>query len=360
MEDSKPLYDEIKRIGSEYKEAGTTTPIYYLNSNDNNVLFANTCWKIVRTTETGGVKLLYNGLPADVNGKKVCNNSGASQQLPEKSAFNHSYNSPNAIFGNDVTYDNGQYTLTETGRTKDNTHHYTCNDTSSNCAIVRYYYYNNYYIELKDGKKIEDALDEMLFDDDVNTKDSEIKKVVDRWYEANILGKYETMLEDTVFCNDRSIETKDGWDKDGNLSGYLYFHASTENDLTCKNKNDRFTVSESIGNGKLKYPVGLLTAGEANILGNNMIKTGESYWLLSPHDFNNYNASVRSVYSSGNLGNFDVVSSYGVRPVVSLISNAEYSEGNGTAESPYVILKNTPKGKIKIHKLSNIINYIEL
>ncbi len=375
-EDNKLLYDEVKRIGSEYKEAGTTIPIYYLNSNNNNVLFANTCWKIVRTTETGGVKLLYNGLPADVNGKKVCNNSGASQQLAEKSAYNHSYNSPayvgymyntvypdnsenpapNAIFGNDVTYDNGQYTLTETGRAKDNTHHYTCNDASSNCAIVRYYYYNNYYIELTDGKKIEDALNEMLFNEDVNSKDSEIKKVVDRWYEANILGKYETMLEDTVFCNDRSIEAKDGWDKDGNLSGYLYFHVSADYDLTCKNKTDRFTVSESIGNGKLKYPVGLLTAGEANILGSNMIKTGESYWLMSPYDFNNYNASVKSVYSSGNLGNFDVVSSYGVRPVVSLIPNAKYSEGDGTADSPYVIIKNTPKGKIKIHKVGEILN----
>ena len=147
------------------------------------------------------------------------------------------------------------------------------------------------------------------------------------------------MLEDTVFCNDRSIETKNGWDKDGNISGYLYFHAYSKYDLTCKNKNDRFTVSESIGNGKLKYPVGLLTAGEANIAGSSMMKTGEYYWLLSPYNFNYHNAHVRRVDTSGGLNDYSVDYSYGVRPVVSLIPDVEYSEGDGTANNPYVIIE---------------------
>jgi len=34
---------------------------YYGEASNNNVLFANYCWKIIRTTDTGGVKLLYNG-----------------------------------------------------------------------------------------------------------------------------------------------------------------------------------------------------------------------------------------------------------------------------------------------------------
>ena len=37
-------------------------PIYYYRGAvDNNLIFAGFCWKIVRTTETGGVKLIYNG-----------------------------------------------------------------------------------------------------------------------------------------------------------------------------------------------------------------------------------------------------------------------------------------------------------
>ena len=35
--------------------------------NKNNVIFGNFCWQIIRTTDTGGVKLLFNGNPK--NGK---------------------------------------------------------------------------------------------------------------------------------------------------------------------------------------------------------------------------------------------------------------------------------------------------
>ena len=42
-------------------------PVYYYKGNvqNNNVLFGGFCWKIVRTTETGGVKIVYNGVPKD-------------------------------------------------------------------------------------------------------------------------------------------------------------------------------------------------------------------------------------------------------------------------------------------------------
>ena len=49
-----------------YMRAGTesdTYPIMYYRGavEDNNVFFNNLCWKAVRTTDTGGVKLIYNG-----------------------------------------------------------------------------------------------------------------------------------------------------------------------------------------------------------------------------------------------------------------------------------------------------------
>ena len=42
-------------------------PVHYYRGNitNNNVLFAGFCWKMVRTTSTGGVKLIYNGVPTD-------------------------------------------------------------------------------------------------------------------------------------------------------------------------------------------------------------------------------------------------------------------------------------------------------
>ena len=49
-------------------------PIHYYRGevDNNNVLFGGYCWQIVRTTETGGVKLIYNGKP---NNKGTCSNT---------------------------------------------------------------------------------------------------------------------------------------------------------------------------------------------------------------------------------------------------------------------------------------------
>ena len=54
-----------------YMRAGTETdpyPIVYYRGavEDNNVIFNNKCWKAVRTTDTGGVKLIYNGETGNV------------------------------------------------------------------------------------------------------------------------------------------------------------------------------------------------------------------------------------------------------------------------------------------------------
>ena len=54
-----------------YMRAGTENdayPIMYYRGTveDNNVVFNNKCWKVVRTTDTGGVKLIYNGETGNV------------------------------------------------------------------------------------------------------------------------------------------------------------------------------------------------------------------------------------------------------------------------------------------------------
>ena len=61
-----------------------TNPILYYRGavEDNNVIFANKCWKAVRTTDTGGVKLIYNGelstlsVPLDESDYTILTNSG--------------------------------------------------------------------------------------------------------------------------------------------------------------------------------------------------------------------------------------------------------------------------------------------
>ena len=144
-------------------------PVYYYRGNvtNNNVKFANFCWKMVRTTDTGGVKLIYNGVPSDSG---ACNNTGTSSQIGT-SAFNLNYNSPayvgymygtvytltskdlssqtdTYVYGNDVIWDGTNYSLNENTMTSSSwstdkatlatKYHYTCFNDTGICDKVYY------------------------------------------------------------------------------------------------------------------------------------------------------------------------------------------------------------------------------
>lgn len=71
--------------------AGSTYPIVYYRGNitNNHVIYAGFCWQIIRTTPTGGTKLMYAGVPSD--GK--CNNTGENLAIG-KTAYNSVNNAP--------------------------------------------------------------------------------------------------------------------------------------------------------------------------------------------------------------------------------------------------------------------------
>ena len=504
-------YNQDKTYLGLYTGEGANTyanPVYYYKGNvkNNNVLFGGFCWKIVRTTETGGVKIVYNGVQKDevqlspleqsyytninndatypytfdstsktwvstnkdnsktgtitftvatvgdyylsyevssetkydkakfykngnplgnsdgysgtVSGTialtglttsdvikveytkdgrgakgsdtvtfsiekaigdpvKSCNNTGTDSQIGT-SKFNEKSNSPayvgymhntvypysnkamssqsNIVFGNSFNYNsnNGTYTLTNTktvatwssGDNTINNNHYTCMTTGTTCSSIYYVYYsdstNAYYITLTGGKSVNDALNEMLYADDVNTNDSAIKKYIDSWYEKNIKGKYEDKLEDTVFCNDRSISKLNGWDPNGgDTTSNLQFknHSTSNQSLVCANENDKFTVESSNGNGALIYPIGLLSVPELSLAAygsSHYFNNGKWVWLASPNIFGSIYADVREVNASG-WNQFFVDNSGGVRPSVSIQPGISFSSGDGSYTSPFVI-----------------------
>ena len=378
-EENKSLYNEIEKRYNEDKtylglydgeEADTyANPVYYYKGNvqNNNVLFGGFCWKIVRTTETGGVKIVYNGVQKDGS----CNNTGTDSQIGI-SAFNNDNNSPayvgymhntiytygyrsmssNIVFGNSFTYANSTYTLTDTktvatwssGYNTINNNHYTCMTTGTTCSSIYYVYYTDstyaYYITLTGGKSVNDALNEMLYANDVNTNDSTIKNYIDSWYVNNIKGKYEDKLEDTVFCNDRSILSLGGWNpKGGSTTDSLQFknYDKSNQSLVCANETDRFSVNNP--KAELKHPIGLLSVPELSLAGygsSHYFNNGHYVWLASPGRFNDYGAYVREVGTSGWYGNV-VSSSWGVRPSVSIKPGTSFSSGDGSYTSPFVI-----------------------
>ena len=251
-------------------------PIYYYRGNvtKNNVIFANFCWKIVRTTETGGVKLIYNGNPTADN---KCNGDNSTIGI---SKFNINYDSVD-----DVSY---------------------------------------------------------LYSDG---KSSTIKQFIDTWYSSNMIA-YTEQLEDTVWCNDRSISSVN--------ERFTYFggHARNEENyqpsLHCYAEYSLTTFATQVSN-KLTYPVGLLTVDELTLAG--MIRRGyteevylnnyDFWWTMSPSFFGGWhsdaNVFVVNEYDGLSESGLMDQDELGVRPAVSIKPGTYILIGDGTAISPYII-----------------------
>ena len=190
-----------------------------------------------------------------------------------------------------------------------------------------------------------------------NTTDSTIKTIIDKWYKDNLNTNYGKYLSTTaVYCNDRS--TSDN----AYFGAYTRLITNKTPSYDCTATEDKFTVDTSTGNGKLTYPIALMTADEVSFAGGlygantptwyyynsvNGSSTGSKFWwLLSPLDSSTSGSSMFIVRGSSNPGrlNYNYVNSNnGVRPALSLKSCAKYSSGDGSAENPYTI-KETETG----------------
>ena len=344
--------------------------------NKSYVYFAGFCWKIIRTTDTGGTKLLLYG-NYDAHGKKCL----SITNMPPFYSFNNDNNSlayvgymynpntllvgnfisnpvNNVLYGHDVSYDGEQYILNNTQNSLDNNHHYTCMNTSGTCRIVYFYYHNMGYLNLSNGLKIEDAINNMLYADDVNMVNSNIKNHVDSWYASNLLD-YSDFIEDTIYCNDRSISNLNGWDANGGaLDNDLYFHNNYSNsNLICNRATDKFSINNS--KAKLTYPIGLITRPELH-LSNLTIFRNNHYWTMSSASYNGLYNSAYGVISYGYITANPVSNSLKLRPVISLKQKTKYNSGNGSENEPYIIdLYNYYEVNFEIVNETNNIN-IEL
>ncbi len=324
--DTKTVIDYKVRSGTSGTNGIYTTtqtegnvPVYYYrgaaNKVNNNIIFNNMCWKIIRTTENNGIKIIYNGTPVD---GKCETQTGDTTQIG-KSAYNTSSND-NAYVG---------YMYGAAG--------------SSTYAATH-----------------------------ANTNESTIKKYIDNWYKANFDEITTSKLEDTVFCNDRSTKVYDantigdtskssygdlGYGTNTTLYGAAhrasYSSTNPNPSLVCQNQNDKFTVDTTNGNGVLTYPVGLITLDEVVLAGfntyysntndyhdiTNYLYTNTHYWTFSPVMLSaSGSARVGRVYSAGFVGGGTVNNAFGVRPVVSLAdSTLVNSNGDGTSTNPYVV-----------------------
>ena len=289
------------------------TSYYFRGAVKNNyVEFANKCWRIVRVSGDGSVKLiLHNDNPTGVANPCDAANNSASAAFARysgetyKSAFNTNYND-NAYVGFKYgTVGAGDYALTH-----------------------------------------------------ANTNKSTILTNLEAWYEKNNLKNYEKVIADTVWCNDKTNVTDTTFNPYGysNVNGQGYaknitYYGATQRLISTSNSAGGTGPSLKCNGelSKINSKVGLITADELALAGyayaqNNKTTylqenaTDTYWWSLSPNYFNGYSAYVWYVY--GSIGSFDnfngVFNTNGVRPSISLKSTTNVT-GNGTSEDPYII-----------------------
>ena len=187
-----------------------------------------------------------------------------------------------------------------------------------------------------------------------NGTNSTIKDTIDTWYKNNLTNYTKFLSTTAVYCNDRS--TSDNT----NFGARTRLIANKTPSYDCTATEDKFTADTSTGNGKLTYPIALMTADEVSFAGGlyennaqtwyyynsaNGSSTGDTWWwLLSPNSWDGSYAYVFYVYGSSNPGSLDyyrVNDINGVRPAVSLKSCVKYASGDGSASDPYTIKETT-------------------
>lgn len=256
------------------------------------------------------------------------------------------------LYGNSFTFDGTSYHLVDTisfdtwTNTFDNIdrNHYSCFNTTGICNTI--YFLTNatavdkYYYELTNGRGIEDFLNEVLHNEETNKYNSIAKNTLEEWYENNLLG-YTNSIEDTVYCNNRQIADLKNLSPTGDLNNVWAAITFTDNDnpsLTCPNINDRFTVSKDNGNGKSKYPIGLLTKKEVQLVGSGVLGSSMAHWLMTPSRYLISYRSASIAYGKGGTVYYNSpTSNQYVIPLISLKNNVGYVSGNGTPSNPYVI-----------------------
>ena len=319
------------------------TSYYFRGAVENNyVEFANKCWRIVRVTGDGSIKLALfnNNTEGNTNPCAEANDSSDAAIIGE-SQFNYAYGD-NAFVG--LMYGNvGCSDGTSANQS-------TCTSAGGTWTASTSYAYAH-----------------------ANINKSTILKYLEEWYDNN-LSSYDNYIADTIWCNDKSTVKDTTFNPWGLTLGTNYgyglnvnYYGTTQRiidaeaviplgdspSLICPNDNlggklSKYTVNDKInGNGDLDKKIGLLTADEIVYAGGGnvnfsyyLLKNTENtwWWALSPNVFDGNYASVWGVYGVsyldyGNVGSLD----FGGRPSLSLKSTVPIASGKGTRTSPYVV-----------------------
>ena len=287
------------------------TSYYFRGAVTNNyVEFANKCWRIVRVSGDGSVKLILH----NDNTTKVANPCDPAN------------NSASAAFA--------RYSG-ETYKSAFNTN-----------------YDDNAYVGFKYGTV--GASDYASAHANINN--STILTNLETWY-TNNLKTYADTIADTVWCNDKANVTDTSYNpwNYSNINGLGYakdetYYGATQRLVSASGSTGGTSPSLKCNGdlSKINSKVGLITADELALAGyaaslpysTSYLQenaTDTWWWSLSAGGFDGGIAGVWGVIGvEGNFGNGSVGITGGVRPSISLKPSTNVT-GEGTSEDPYVV-----------------------
>ena len=304
----------------------------YIKLNSNSI---ETCWRIVRTTGSGGTKMIYNGIYGATTAGSCANSLWNTTLGARASRFQ------------------------------------AVSSTGGQAGYVVYagYTYNSNY--LGTGSALYSELFGTNSNFSGNSTNSSIKNDLENYANTD-LNEYLDILEPSAgYCNDRSAYDTSSASatpiSDGDTKGYstnMYFGGDIRNyvsngvlSLSCpRNIVDLYTANTANdGNKQMRYPIALLTADEAALAGsgygstsntryssfynsNSYLRSGSGFFTLNASRRYNY-VYIMIVQSGGQIGSAALYSTYeaGSRPVISLNHDTMIYGGSGTAMNPWTI-----------------------
>ena len=198
-----------------------------------------------------------------------------------------------------------------------------------------------------------------------NENSSTLKTYIDTWYKSNLVNYTKYLSTTAVYCNDRTLSVSYPNYVIGEWMGFAGSDRLETNkapSYNCAKTEDKFTTDSSVGNGKLTYPIALMTADEVAYAGgvfyteskypfywvynnadNISITNSIIWWTMTPN-FGSPNLSTGggswfgvNTTKPGRIGNPGRIDPLAVRPVISLKADMVYKSGDGSAEAPYEI-----------------------
>ena len=330
---------------------------YYFRGNvqNNFVSFAGMCWRIVRVTGNGAIKLvLYN------NDSSNCTLTGSDLAYAKYDGTNYLtiYN-PN---GNDNAY--GGFMYGTVGASNYNAAQANTNKSVILTRLESWYELklNNYTNKLADVIWCNDksTVKNITYTRYIENRDS----IMNEYYETEYPGLGYGVSNTFYGSSRRNI----GFNDVNYTLGYISSPNGLGPSLVCPNDNNggklsKFTVSDTtLGNGKLKYKIGLLTADETIFAGTlygytrDNIHSHFSYqddsvcyldgnandypsWTMTPCEYNVDDGMEVMAYTGEDVTEYVVNygDSFALRPSIALKADTTISGGNGTASSPFIV-----------------------